>query len=257
MMLQVRDHHSFDQAVARERAVGDVTPAFRQEWQALATVAAEPNAFAEDWFLVPALIHFGGDAIKLIEVRAASGVLAGELIGVIPLCLHHRYGRIPVRHVRNWVHYQCFMGAPLVRSGAEVAFWRALLGWLDGSSWARGLFTMSEMLEDGPLHHALSAVRSNDSVYRYERAALASTLDGEAYLEATVRGKKRKELRRLANRLSDMGPVGFEVLDSSPSKRRDGRANAARRSAMQRIQRHSCAISSTVRLPQAASIFSG
>jgi CelD/BcsL family acetyltransferase involved in cellulose biosynthesis len=210
-MLQVAGQHRIERAVARERAGDALSPEFLLEWQGLADNASEPSAFAEHWFLIPALAHFGAGRVKLIEIRSLDGVLAG----LIPLHIHDRYGRIPVRHVRNWVHYQCYMGTPLVRAGAEAAFWTALLGWLDGNAWARGLLTIGELEEDGPLHRALAATRHAAIVHRYERAILRSGRDAESYLEDTLRAKKRKEMRRLANRLADCGAVAFATLDNA------------------------------------------
>nr|WP_246359494.1 GNAT family N-acetyltransferase [Sphingomonas yantingensis] len=47
---------------------------------------------------------------------------------------------------------------------------------------------------------------------RHQRALLASDLSPAAYYEATVRKKKRKELKRLAARLAELGPVGTTRL---------------------------------------------
>jgi CelD/BcsL family acetyltransferase involved in cellulose biosynthesis len=47
-------------------------------------------------------------------------------------------------------------------------------------------------------------------VHREARAMLASELTPESYLETSLSAKKRKELRRQANRLADEGKVTFE-----------------------------------------------
>ena len=200
---------------ARVAAVGTVPAALAAEWRDLAQHASEPNAFAESWFGIPALATLGqGRVIRVIEVRDA----AGRLAGVMPLTLDGRYGRIPVRHVSNWTHFQCFMGTPLVRRGDEAGFWVAVLALLDQSDWARGFLSVSGLLEDGPIHQALRAAATHigrpcPTVHRAERAALMSDLEPEAYLSAHVRPKKRKELRRLAKRLGDLGSVTFSILE--------------------------------------------
>jgi CelD/BcsL family acetyltransferase involved in cellulose biosynthesis len=188
-----------------------------KDWRNLADDASEPTAFCEEWFLGPALRHLqNGSDVRLVDVRDGGG----NLIGLIPLTRHNRYGRMPVRHVRNWMHFQCFMGSPLVRRGEEEPFWLAIIDWLDASNWAQGLFTLSGILEDGPLHRGLAQAaqllgRPCPTVHRYSRAALASTLAPEEYLATHVRSKKRKELRRLANRLADTGTVSFHTLSDS------------------------------------------
>src|SRR3546814_19538640 len=67
---------------------------------------------------------------------------------------------------------------------------------------------------DGPLHRALgdvARVRGGEAivVHREERALLESPLSPDDYWDAAVRAKKRKELRRQANRLAEQGAVGF------------------------------------------------
>ncbi len=202
---------------ARVAAVGTVPDAFCAEWLELADDASEPNAFSEAWFIKPALLTLAqGRVVKIIEVRNAAGLLTG----VMPLTLDRRYGRIPVRHVANWTHFQCFMGTPLVRRGDEIGFWAAVLTLLDQSKWACGFLSISGLLEDGAVHRALKAAtahlgRPSTTVHRAKRAALASDLEPEAYLSAHVRPKKRKELRRLGKRLSDRGALTFSILEDT------------------------------------------
>lgn len=206
------DKHGFVARVAEIRGASDALVA---DWCALASQVGEPNAFAEAWFVLPAVSALGGGCeIRLVEVRDA----ANGLVGVLPATIESLYGRIPARHVSNWTHFQCFMGTPLVRRGDEGGFWLAVLRLLDASPWPPGFLSISGLLEDGPVHQGLKAAASAlgrpcPTVHRHERAALMSTLEPEAYLSATLRPKKRKELRRLANRLSELGTVSFSVLD--------------------------------------------
>ena len=184
-----------------------------EEWTALASDASEPNAFAELWFMRPALRHLGhGQDIRLLEVRDGA-----ELIGLLPLRIAGRYGRLPVRHVENWLHYHAFLGAPLVRRGSERRFWSAVLGALDGDAWACGFLHFNGLIEDGPVHRGLVtaarfAGRRCDTVLRSERALLQSDLSPQAYYEQTVRKKKRKELKRLRARLEELGTVSVRRL---------------------------------------------
>lgn len=200
---------------ARLTDIGAAPDGLIGEWKALAGQVGEPNAFAESWFVLPAVSALGQSRkIRLIDVRNGTGRLAG----VLPLAIEGRYGRIPARHVSNWTHFQCFMGTPLVRKGEEGDFWLAVLRLLDESAWAKGFLSISGLLENGPVHQGLKAAalalgRPCPTVHRYARAALASALEPEAYLSATVRPKKRKELRRLANRLGELGNVSFSVLE--------------------------------------------
>jgi CelD/BcsL family acetyltransferase involved in cellulose biosynthesis len=186
-------------------------------WSRLANVASEPNAFAEHWFVGAALKSLSENRdIRFVQVWAGDT----RLIGIIPLTHYSRYGRMPARHVSNWTHYQSFMGTPLIERGFEQAFWRALITALDGSDWAAGFLSLTGLDEDGPVHRGLIATaaklgREAPTVHRFTRALLASEVDAETYLNTHVRAKKRKELRRLANRLGELGAVRFAILEDA------------------------------------------
>lgn len=173
-------------------------------WDDLARHAAEPNPFLERWFVTPSLIHFppGPDA------RAVTVWEDDRLIGFTLLDLSTRYGRLPVRHVANWLHYHAFVGTPLVREGHETAFWQTLLAALDTADWAPAFLHMQPMLEGGPVHRAIG--RRADIVHRSVRASLQRGLGSTAYYETHVRKKKRKELGRLMSRLREIGTVQFD-----------------------------------------------
>lgn len=182
-------------------------------WAQLADDASEPNAFAEHWFVRASLAHLH----QRRDIRIAQAWEGERLIGIIPLTHYDRYGRMPARHVRNWTHYQSFMGSPLIARGHETRFWQALVSTLDESSWANGFLSLTGLGEGGPIHKSLVAAatmlgRPAPTVHRFERAMLASASDAETYLSTTMRGKKRKELRRLANRLGEMGALRFSLL---------------------------------------------
>ncbi len=189
-----------------------LSPELAAAWDRLADEASEPNPFAERWCLQSALHLLDPDRrARLVLVRDGSD---GPVIGIMPLAAAAHYGRIPLRHVTGWTHHNHFHGAPLVRAGFEELFWSILLGWCDAAPWARTLLHVPRLTEDGPLHRALVDVARTrggeaEVVHREERALLESDLSPEDYWDAAVRAKKRKELRRQANRLAEQGAVQF------------------------------------------------
>ena len=195
------------------RAVGWTTmdaPDARLSWDALAACASEPNPFNESWYLLAALRAFDPQGtVKLLRFEAD-----GELAGLLPLHMPGKYYRWPVPHLAGWVHANCFLGAPLIARGLEPEFWRALFAWADGNA-ARGLFLhLAQMPLTGPVSAALQEVlheqgRHAAVVHREDRAMLASDLSPESYFEASLSTKKRKELRRQYNRLSELGQVAM------------------------------------------------
>jgi Acetyltransferase (GNAT) domain len=183
-----------------------LTPA----WDDLATHAAEPNVFSESWFLTPALAQFDPQGrVQLFTLWDAE-----QIIALMPIAPQQQYGRWPVPHVQNWLHHNAFLGTPLVRAGYEQAFWSALLPMLDAQP-GQALFAHFNCLAvDGPLVAALEEICFSENrrcalVHREERALLEGDRTPEAYFEAAVRGKKRKELRRQKNRLAEEGTLTF------------------------------------------------
>lgn len=192
--------------------VRGIAPSLARQWAALAGDAAEPNSFAEGWFVAAGIGLAGDRGVRLIEVREGA-----RLVGLLPLEVVPRYGRVPVRHVQNWKHANDFLGVPLVRSGYEARFWAAVLDTLDTAPWAPGFLHLNGLVEDGAVHAGLRVAaaavgRRCDVVHRSVRALVASPLGAEAYYADTVRKKKRKELGRVARRLAELGAVTSATL---------------------------------------------
>ena len=192
-----------------------VTPwrefADRAAWDALAANAAEPNPFMERWCLEAGLAAFDTrDEVALAALTVDCG-----LAGILPLVRRWNYEGYPFPHLGTWLHANVFCGAPLVVAGHEHAFWRELLHWVDAHA-GRALFLHLEGLPtEGPLYAALRDVcavehRAAAVVHRLDRALLASDLAPQAYFDASMSGKKRKELRRQHTRLAERGELAFE-----------------------------------------------
>jgi CelD/BcsL family acetyltransferase involved in cellulose biosynthesis len=183
------------------------------QWDALAAEAAEPNPFYQSWYLLPSLRALDpADRVELLWLEED-----GRLIGLMPVRRHPAYYGYPVPHLRNWVHDNCFCGLPLVAPGRERQFWRAVLAWCDATAGSSLFLHLMQMPATGPLHQALKAElqaqrRGAVTVVDEERALLASNLAPEDYFEASITGKKRKELRRQYRRLAEEGVLAVERL---------------------------------------------
>jgi CelD/BcsL family acetyltransferase involved in cellulose biosynthesis len=185
----------------------------RPRWQALANGASTPNPFFEPWYLLPALEAFDPQGTgRLLTVE-----IGGDLIGLMPITTPRRYARWPIPHLSTWLHPNAFLGAPLVRAGCELPFWKAVADWADANAAkSRAIFLhLAAMPLEQPLTQALFDFAENDGrraalVMREERALLHSPLSPERYLERALPGKKRKELRRQHARLAEQGALTFE-----------------------------------------------
>lgn len=90
-----------------------------------------------------------------------------------------------------------------------------MLAWCDAHAGGALFLHLSQVPVEGSLHGALTEVlaeegRHGATVKREERALLSSDLAPEAYLEESLSGKKRKELRRQHRRLAEEGEVTVE-----------------------------------------------
>ncbi len=182
-------------------------------WDSLAQWAAEPNPFHESWYLLSALRALDpAGSVKLLCLEAS-----GQLAGIMPVHRSARYYGHPLPHLAAWRHGNAFLGAPLVAQGFERAFWRELFTWCDRRRGSALFLHLPQLPADGALHEALVTVLAEEqrpwaTVLREERALLRSDLTPEAYLESSLSGKRRKELRRREKRLAEQGALTTERL---------------------------------------------
>ena len=187
-------------------------PALLAAWERLASRAAEPNPFFEPWYLLPSLRQWGEG------VRVKAWFHEGRLAGLMPVARAARYYGHPLTHASVWLHANTFCGVPLIAAGNEDAFWRDMLAHFDRRA-RRALFLHLPMMPaDGPANSALERVlaaspRAHFTVAEENRALLTGERSAEAYLEAAMSAKKRKELRRQHNRLAEEGALVIERLE--------------------------------------------
>lgn len=187
---------------------------FAAEWDDLAVHASEPNSFYERWFVEASVKHLEVPSdLKLLVIRSGSG----SLIGLLPLHVGARYGRTPFQTVENWLHYNQFLGAPLVLKGCEAEFWAAAIEAVDTLWVGPDIFYVTHMPSDSPVTKALlnscSGIRRpNAVVHRTRRAILRAGDTPDDFWAKSVRKKKRKEIARLENRLAELGPVAAERM---------------------------------------------
>ena len=183
-------------------------PASQARWSQLAERAIEPNPFFEPWYLLPSLQTLDpAGAVRVLVIEQH-----GDWLGLLPVIPAARYYGRPLPHWTTWLHANAFLGLPLIARGHVADAWQAILHHLDAGA-GRGLFLhLPGLPVEGPAVRALRDIcgaqrRRAALVHREERAMLAAGLSPEAYLEAALGGKKRKELRRQFARLSDQGAV--------------------------------------------------
>mgnify|MGYP001138909982 CR=1 FL=1 len=182
-------------------------------WDALAACAAEPNPFYESWYLLPSFAALDPH----LRVRCLRFEVDGMLAGLLPITRQLRYYRWPMPNLSSWIHENCFLGVPLVAAGLERLFWQALLDWADRHCGLSLFLHLRAMPLDGALYRTLDGLcretgRELAVVLREERALLQSDVPPDAYFDASLSGKKRKELRRQFARLEEQGALRLTRL---------------------------------------------
>ncbi|WDI32711.1 GNAT family N-acetyltransferase [Hyphococcus flavus] len=176
-------------------------------WRRLAGDLAEENPFYESWALVPALQSYADKKVRLACIWSGD-----ELLALLPVRASRGYARLPVAHWKSWIYPHCYFTTPLVKRGAVAAALSSLMALLCDGDEARDFLSLSRIDCEGNLLKTAEktvqmAGRSMYETHRIGRAILRSGASAEATLAVHVRKKKRKELKRLRNRLEELGHV--------------------------------------------------
>lgn len=142
----------------------------RHRWAALGLQAASGNIWSADWLIAPQL-EAAGRGVRLAVVAQEH---SGAWIGALPVAASTIPAGWPVPVFRSWT------GAPLVRTGAERAFWAALLGHLDHSPGLAAGFLAEAMPQDHPTTLALASLCAEQSrtLHGGERHACPARIAG-------------------------------------------------------------------------------
>jgi CelD/BcsL family acetyltransferase involved in cellulose biosynthesis len=194
-----------------------LAPGEQAYWARLSERSLGANVFALDWFMGAAIARCGPrfPRVRLGAVRQADG----DWLGTLPLVPAALIGRAPIPHWRSWRTTNQFLGGPLVASGAEKAFWQALLAALDRRPGA-GLALMCEGLAaDEPATLALlsAAAEEGRRVWITRRCERPARLGGSGAKDVAAEispalKKTRARLASLERRLArEMGEVRIEL----------------------------------------------
>ena len=210
-------HDSTKDAVSSHLSVKVVTAvselmAYAQDISDLAADATELNVFYEPAVLFPSLRHFGSDKHFLfVLVYRSDSDARDELCGFVPLEIRNRYRGLPIRAARLWDYLHLHTCSPLLRRGCEQQALESFLRWFDERR-ELSLLDLSYVGAAGmfgkTLRECLRA-RAYAETVSYERAFLRRKHSADEYLAGTLRGVKRKELRRQLRRLGERGNLEF------------------------------------------------
>ena len=187
--------------------------------------ALAPNPVHEGSILAPALKFLDDQSLPLevilawqrVEGAAGSPSKTKRLMGWLVVHKTRAIPGIGFSYLRNWHHLYSYMGHPIVdRDNADAAL-SALFDEAVAQPGTCGRLMMSNVPGSGPMYDAILRVAKDKNLLlhetgQHERAAMITGLSGEEYLKSALSGKKRKEFRRLKNRLGELGVLKFEAF---------------------------------------------
>jgi CelD/BcsL family acetyltransferase involved in cellulose biosynthesis len=188
-------------------ALADVVEA----WRDLAARAAEPNVFYEPAFALAAAPALGR-GVEVVLVWAPSG----QLVGLFPIERTRTRWGVPIEVVVGWTHAYAPLGTPLVDRHFLDAAFDAFLDHFGAAGSLPPLLLMPLVTADGVVAQALAgAVRRRDGRSRtfgaHRRALLMTGSGADAYLDASLGRKKRREIARQRRRLGDDCGIECEI----------------------------------------------
>jgi CelD/BcsL family acetyltransferase involved in cellulose biosynthesis len=178
-------------------------------WRELAARAAEPNAFAEAAFLLPALARLAPRSVATLLVW--SDAARARLIGVAAI----ERAPLTLGLARVWRSEQAALAALLVDREATEEALVAILAWTAAHG-AAGL-RLPCLEAQGPIARAVAALAARRSLpvaALDERQRAALPVGPAADFEASVDKKRRKEWARQRRRLADRGRLETRLLDA-------------------------------------------
>lgn len=178
--------------------VGELAPRDLESWRTLATCAVEPNPFFDPDFVLPASEGRGeSDHVAIACVRNGE-----EWLGCLPVRRYRRWHRLPLPCLATWRHSYCLLGTPLLAPGQTVETLAAIVEAMRTSGHVA--FAALEWIPtDGPVAAAVAELPSRPIAFeQFSRASLTRRPQCD-YLDGQVKGKHRREFRRMARALEE------------------------------------------------------
>lgn len=195
-----------------EALTAQLSAQLKAEWTELANVASEPNIFQSPSYVAQSLPLLANQAANLIRIRDQ-----GLLVGMMILRRDKGYAKLPVPYWRSALHYEQFLGTPLVRKGHEESFAAGLCDWLDNAPSDCSFLTLSMIGADGPVakaivHRCRQNQRQLFAANRFKRAAIANGEHATANPEEMLSTNRRKSICKARKKLAQQGEISIERL---------------------------------------------
>jgi CelD/BcsL family acetyltransferase involved in cellulose biosynthesis len=177
-------------------------------WRELAANAVEPNPFFDPDYVIPAARGLGA----WDEVALACAGEESEWAACLPVRRHSRWRRLPLPGISTWRHSYCLLGTPLLAPGQVEEALPALVEAMRRSPGV-AFAALEWVPAEGPIAEALGTLATAPVEFEaINRATLVRRPEAD-YLEGHVKGKHRREFRRLARAMSEELGEELELVE--------------------------------------------
>jgi CelD/BcsL family acetyltransferase involved in cellulose biosynthesis len=187
--------------------LSELTEAEIGAWRDLADRAASPNPFFDPDFVLPAARGLDSfDQVGVVVVEEG-----GEWAACMPVRRYSRWHRLPLPCVGTWRHRYCLLGTPLLSSNVDDG----VLAIADSMRETPGsAFAALEWLPaEGPIAVELDESTPDPIPFdEMTRATIVRRREND-YLEGRLKGKHRREFRRLSRALDAEVGAPLELVD--------------------------------------------
>jgi len=187
----------------------------RAAWERLARNAVEPNPFYEPDYLIASARHIEGEDIRCLAIYR-DGARDADLVGLFP------FGRARLMQGALLPAFEFYANdyvcstAPLIDKEAPEAVWRCMFAALERAEGVPKVLLASLMPARRGAFASLEAVLNeiglaHTAIERSQRAAVMTPETSEALMAGLSSGR-RKEMRRKARKLEEMGCVSYRSI---------------------------------------------
>lgn len=189
----------------------------RDAWALLASDCAESNVFYEPVPFIAAVSNLIDNRRFLCLYVYRQTEDCRELIGFFPFLETCKGFRGRTRCYSSFTHLHCYLCSPLLHNDHQALAVTALLDWIDSKPDGVRVFGFYKIAAAGAfavqLFASLQRRRQPGFVESsHHRALIEIRGDTQTYLRAALPRRRRKEFRRLRNRLEELGAVRLETL---------------------------------------------
>jgi CelD/BcsL family acetyltransferase involved in cellulose biosynthesis len=181
-------------------------------WRELADRTVEANPFFDPDYVLPAARGLGEwDDVAVLSVRNGS-----DWTACLPVRRYSRWHRLPLPCLATWQHSYCLLGTPLLAAEKPQADLMAILGDMLNSAGRTSFAALEWVPADGSIGEALQSPSLSRPLLfdEFSRATLKRRPEA-TYLEGRLKGKHRREFRRLAQGLEEELGGSLALVDRS------------------------------------------